>query len=65
MKRTIIIGAWLFNSVLVAYMAMLFIDSNNTVETFSIVDYPAADRTAIAMAVTEAIYYGYNNKKND
>ena len=65
MKRTLIIGAWLLNGVLVAYMAMLYINSNNTVEAFSTVDYPAADQTAISMAVTEAIYYGYNNKNKN
>ena len=55
MKRAIIIPLMVVNVTVLAYMAVLFVNYEQPT-----IDHPASDQTAIAIAVTEAIYYGYN-----
>ena len=63
MKFAVSIGTWIINITIIAFLIMLFAHQV-TFEAHATVGYPpAVDQTAIAMAVTEAIYYGYNNKK--
>jgi len=62
MKFAVSIGTWIINIAIIAFLIMLFA-RQVTFEAHATVGYPAVDQTAIAMAVTEAIYYGYNNKK--